>query len=113
MPQEVTDIDVFRDYLRGVVGRADHHARKINEVSLSVAGGVVWRKDDNPLKVMTREGDMKNVLWFKVDGKRYTISYNHTTEEIELRVGTTQGQVVASFSNTTSNAQVRAAFDGL
>ena len=113
MPQEVTDIDVLRDYLGGVVGRADHHAQEINEVALSVAGGVVWRKDDNPLEVMTREGDMKNVLWFKVEGKRYALSYNHTTEEIELRMSTTQGRVVASFSNTTSNAKVRAVFDGL
>ena len=46
MPEQVTYIDVLRDYLNGVVGRADHHAEGVNEVVLAVAGGVVWRKDD-------------------------------------------------------------------
>ncbi len=113
MPQQVTDIDMLRNYLRGVMDRADHHAQNVNEVSLAVAGGVVWRKDDNPLKVMTREGEMKNVLWFRVNRKRYALSYNHDTGEIELRENTTQGPVVASFSNTMSNAQVRAIFAAL
>lgn len=113
MPQQVTDIDVLRDYLRGVMDRADHHAQKVNEVALAVAGGVVWRKDDEPLEVMTRGGEMKNVLWFKVGGKRYTLSYNHDSGEIELRQGTTQGAVIASFSNAMSNAQVRQIFGAL
>ena len=113
MPQEVTYIDVLRDYLSGVVGRADHHAQGVNEVVLAVAGGVVWRKDDGPLEVGTRKGEMRNVLWFTVDGERYALSYNHKTEEIELKTGTIRGRVVASFSNITSNADVRAVFDGL
>ena len=113
MPQEVTEIDVLRDYLRGVLNRADHHAQNINEVSLSVAGGVVWRKDDDPLEVMAREGEMKNVLWFKVNRKRYALSYNHNTGEIELRQNTTQGPVIASFSNAMTNAQVRTTFGEL
>lgn len=113
MPQKVTDIDVLRDYLRGVMGRADHHAQNVNQVALSVAGGVVWRKDDESLEVMTRAGDMKNVLWFKVNGKRYALSYNHDTGEIEIKNNTTQGPVVASFSNAMANSQVRAIFAAL
>ena len=113
MPQQVTDIDVLRDYLRGVMDRADHHAQNVNEVSLAVAGGVVWRKDDDPLEVMTREGEMKNVLWFKVNGTRYALSYNHDTGEIDLRQNTTQGPVVASFSNGITNADVWTTFGGL
>lgn len=113
MPQQVTEIDVLRDYLRGVMDRADHHAQNVNDVSLSVAGGVVWRKDDDPLKVMTREGRMANVLWFKVNRRRYALSYNHDTGEIELRENSIQGSVVASFSNSMTNTQVREVFDGL
>ena len=113
MPQQETDIDVLRDYLRGVMDRADHHAQNVNEVSLAVAGGVVWRKDDDPLEVMTRKGEMKNVLWFKGNGKRYALSYNHDTGGIDLRQNTTQGPVVASFSNEITNAQVRTTFGGL
>lgn len=113
MPQQVTDIDVLRNYLRGVMNRADHHAQNINEVVLAVAGGVIWRKDDEPLEVMTREGEMKNVLWFKVGGKRYALSYNHESGEIELRQSTTQGKVIASFLNAMPNTQVKRIFSQL
>jgi Integron cassette protein VCH_CASS1 chain len=113
MPQQVTDVDVLRDYLRGVMDRADHHAQNVNEVALAVAGGVIWRKDDDPLEVMVREGEMKNVLWFKVNGQRYVLSYNHGAAEIELRRGTTRGNEIASFSNAMPTSQVRAVFRGL
>ena len=113
MPQQVTDIDLLRDYLRGVVNRADHHAQNVSEIALAIAGGVIWRKDDDPLEVMVREGEMKNVLWFRVGGKRYALSYNHDTCEIELRQGTTQGDVIASFSNAMSNREVRNIFSAL
>jgi hypothetical protein len=113
MPQQVTDIDVLKTYLRGVMDRADHHAQNINEVALAVAGGVIWRKDDEPLLVMVREGEMKNVLWFTVGGARYALSYNHDTGEIELREGSTQGTVIASFSNATTNNQVKQIFSRL
>jgi Integron cassette protein VCH_CASS1 chain len=55
MPQQVTDVDVLRDCLRGMMDRADHHAQNVNEVALAVAGGVIWRKDDDPLEVIVRE----------------------------------------------------------
>jgi hypothetical protein len=113
MPQEVTEIDVLRDYLRGVMDRADHHAQNVNEIALAIAGGLIWRKDDEALDVMVREGEMKNVLWFKVSGQRYALSYNHETGEIELREGSTQGNVRGAFSNSMPNDQVRRIFAGL
>ncbi len=113
MPQQVTDVDLLRDYLQGVVGRADHHAPNVNEVALAIAGAVIWRKDDEPIEVMVREGEMKNVLWFKVGGVRYALSYNHESGEIELRQGGVQGNVIGSFSNTTTNNIIMDIFDNL
>jgi hypothetical protein len=113
MPKQVTDVDLLSDYLQGVVGRADHHAPNVNEVALAIAGAVIWRKDDEPIEVFVREGEMKNVLWFKVGGVRYALSYNHDSGEIELREGGTQGSVVGSFSNATQNNVIRDTFDRL
>ena len=110
---EVTDIDVIRGYLKGVVDRADHYAQGVNEVVLAVAGGVVWRKDDGLLEVRARMGEMRIVLWFTEDGERYALSYNYRTEEIELKAGSTQGRVAACFSSIITNADVRSVFDGL
>lgn len=113
MPHQVTDVDVLRDYLRGVLDRADHHAQNVNEISLAIAGAIIWRKDDNPLEVMVREGEMKNVIWVKIGNQRYALSYNHEAGEIELREGSTRGNVVGTFSNTTPLADVRRIFGAL
>jgi hypothetical protein len=113
MPKQVTDIDVLKKYFQGVMDKANHHAQNVNEVILPIVGGVIWRKDDEALEVMEREGEMKNVLWFKVGGTRYAFSFNHDTNEIELRQGTTQGNVIASFSNTMTNNNVKQVFERL
>ncbi len=78
-----------------------------------IAGGVIWRKDDEPIKVMEREGEMKNVLWFKVGGRQYALSYNHESGSIELRQGTTHGGVIAAFTNAMPNSSVRQIFASL
>jgi hypothetical protein len=93
--------------------RADHHASNVNEIALAVAGAIVWRKDAEPIEVMAHAGDMKNVLWAKISGKRYAFSYNHQAGTIEIRRGTTRGTVVQSLTNSTSLAQVRSIFQSL
>jgi hypothetical protein len=113
MPRRVTDIDVLRDYLNGVMTRADHHADDVNEIALALAGAIVWRKDDSPIEVLAQAGEMKNALWVRINGARYAVSYNHNSGEIEVRENTTHGRAVASFSNTSSCAEVRRVFEGL
>lgn len=82
--------------------RADHHANGVKEIALALTGAILWRKeDDDPIKVMTYNGETKNVLWARINGARYAFSYNHTAGEIELRKGSTQGGAVHSFSNST------------
>ena len=46
MPQAVTTVDVFQQYIRGVMDRAEHHAKNIGEICLTIAGAIVRRKDD-------------------------------------------------------------------
>lgn len=113
MAQKITTIDELRDYLRRVMHRADHHADDVNEVVLAIAGGVVWSKDDKPLEVYTRQGEMTNVLWFSVNGKRYALSYDHEEGEIDLRRGGTHGSNIGSFSNETTNEAIRTILDDL
>ncbi|MCC6919550.1 MAG: hypothetical protein IT548_10125 [Alphaproteobacteria bacterium] len=49
MPVEVTDIVLLKTYLRGVLGKAKHHAPNVNEIVLAIAGGVISRKNSAPL----------------------------------------------------------------
>lgn len=113
MPTKVTNVDHLRDYLGGVVDRADHHAQNVNRIILAIAGAVIWRKDSDPIEVLVRDGDMKNVLWLKISGQRYALSYNHEQGVIEIRRGTTQGNVMGSFSNAMTNEEVYRIFRSL
>ena len=113
MPLEITEVQQLREYLRGVMDRAEHHAGNVDEIALAIAGAVIWRMDDEPLEAFTREGQTKNVLWARVDSRRLAFSYNHEKETIEVREGTTHGRVLRSFSNDNSAGDVARFFRGL
>jgi len=112
MPKTVVSVDVLQQYIQGVMNRAEHHANNVDEVSLAIAGAVVWRKDGE-LEVMTHAGDMKNVLWVHISGKRYALSYHHIQRSIVVRERSTQGKVLAAFTNANSAADVKSFFAGL
>lgn len=113
MTRAISDISILQDYLRGVVDRAEHHAPNVNEVALVVAGAIVWRKDAAPLRVLERDGEMKNVLWVEISDRRYALSYNHTTDAIDVREGTIRGPVLRSFNNATPPREVKSFFADL
>lgn len=62
---------------------------------------------------MSKDGDLKNVLWVKIGGQRYAFSYNHDARTIEMRKGSVQGDVLHSFSNATPLAEVERVFRAL
>jgi hypothetical protein len=62
MATSIDSISILKNYLTGVLSRADHHAHNVNEIALAIAGGIIWRTT-NRIRVMSREGEMKNVLW--------------------------------------------------
>ncbi|MGV3723957.1 MAG: hypothetical protein ACO1SX_23940 [Actinomycetota bacterium] len=114
MPATVADIETLKDYIGGVMERAEHHANGVDEVCLTIAGAIIWRKDaGTELQVLARGGVMKNVLWVRVRDERYALSFNHESGEIELRRGTTHGAVIESFSNATPRSRVKQVFASL
>jgi hypothetical protein len=114
MPVTLDDVDLLKRYIDGVMGRAGHHAQDVTAVALALAGAIVWRKDaTTDIQVMSKDGDLKNVLWVKINGQRYAFSYNHNSRTIEMRKGSTQGDVLHSFSNATPLAEIEATFRAL
>lgn len=114
MALTVKDVEEFQAYLRGVMDRADHHAGAVKEIALALAGAIIWRKDgDSPIKVMIHNGETKNVLWAQIGGSRYAFSYDHSTGQIEMRQGTTQGQTLHTFSNATPLSYIYQIFESL
>lgn len=114
MAMVVTEVEQLRQYIQGVMARADHHAGNVKEVALTLVGAILWRKDDDgAIKVMERDGETTNVLWVLIGGNRYAFSYNHAAGLIEMREGSIQGKILHTFSNSTSSSAVYSIFKSL
>lgn len=108
MPVEVNDVEKLREYLRGVLGAAQHHANNVDQIILALAGAVIARKDDSPLQVRPgRTKELGNALNFtSARGNSYALSYNHSSRQVDLKDGNSRGAVLHSFDNATSIADI-------
>ena len=112
MPRTVRDVDVLQEYICGVMSRAEHHADSVGEITLAIAGAVIWRKD-GAIRVYERESQMKNAIWIQINGQRYALSYNHESEQIEVREGSLRGRILRSFDNSDTVGDVHRFFSSL
>ena len=112
MPLTITTLNLLNEYINGVIGRADHHAPNVDQVVLTLAGAVIWRATED-VSVRTYAGETANILWLVVGANRYALAYNHQSGNIELRERTQNGNVLATFNNQTTAAQVKQIFAGL
>jgi hypothetical protein len=104
------DVEILHRYAEGVMGRADHHAAQVKAVALALLGGIIWRGEPGSIEIKQYDGELANVLWVTIGGKRYAFAFNHKTGKIEVRDRTVQGAVLHSFTNLTPVAEVEAAF---
>jgi hypothetical protein len=114
MPIPVDDITTLQNYLAGVVQRADHHGENVRHVVFPLIGALVLFKSPlRNIKVYAREGSTGNVLWTYIRDTQYAFSYEHQSDSIVLKVGTTQGQVLAHFTNATTIPEILRVFEAL
>jgi hypothetical protein len=108
----VNDLKTLRLYLRGVLGKAKHHAQNVEEIVLAIAGGVISRQGSVPLEVRAApSGGMGLTLTFtSTRCHRYCLSYNHAKRCIDLKDKSFKGPVLHSFSNKTPIARVASVF---
>lgn len=110
----IDSVDDLQAYLVAVRERATHHAPNVDEVLLALAGAVVLFKDPGTaLQVRSHRGTMANVLWATIGGTRYTFTYNHTHQAVEVRERTLRGQPVAQFNDSTTADRTLATFSRL
>ena len=98
-------VKILKTYLNGVLGRADHHAKNVEGVSLALIGAILW-KADGEIEVRSYAGTPGNIIWFYIKDKKYAMSYNHSDETIELKAEKHTGPVLAWFDNSTTNQEI-------
>lgn len=112
MATTIQSIEILKQYISGVLDRANHHAHNVNEIALAIAGGIIW-KTTKDIRVLSRKGEMKNVLWLQVENKQFCFVYNHETFDIDVRENTIQGTTIKSFNNDTPLSEVKFFFEKL
>ena len=112
MATTIESIEILQEYLKGVLERANHHAQNVNNIALAIAGGIIWRST-NRIKVLSREGDMKNVLWLDVNQTKICFVYDHTSGDIDVRESSIQGKTIKSFNNKTPLEEVKSFFESI
>jgi hypothetical protein len=104
------DVQTLHDYAIGVMNRADHHAGQVKAIALALLGGIIWRAEPGTIEIKQYDGDLANVLWFVVNGRRYAVAYNHQKAVIEIRDRTQSGSALNAFSNATPITDVEDIF---
>ena len=52
MPTHIDDISLLQEYIRGVVERAEHHARNVNRIIYPLVGVIIrFKNQDRALEV--------------------------------------------------------------
>lgn len=114
MPLQVDDVATLRNYLTGVVERADHHGENVRYVVFPLVGAIIlFKNPDQDLKVFAREGSTGNVMWVPIGDATCVFSYEHQTRSIVMKHGTTHGEIVARFTNATTVPEILHIFEGL
>ena len=113
MALTVETIDLWREYLQGVMNKANHHAQNVNEIALALISGIIWKSTDD-VRVLEREGEMKNILWMCINGSNYCFTYDHSNGGfIAMREGNSRGNILHQFTNQTTNAELKRIFENL
>lgn len=97
--------------MEGVMQRASHHAGNVNEIALAIIGAIIWCKAADPIKVSTRKGNMKNILWVKMkSGREYAFTYDHKSGSIQIRDRNRSGATLYSLTNAIPLSNLLAIF---
>lgn len=112
MALTINTLNLLNQYINGVMARADHHGKNVNEVVLVLAGAVIWKATQD-VEVRTYNDQTANILWVTVGANRYALAFNHETGLIELRERNQNGDVKATFDNSATAAFIKRVFADL
>ncbi|HGE8307259.1 hypothetical protein [Serratia marcescens] len=103
MAIKAKDIDTLHRYAQGMMERSSHHAKNVSVIALTLLGGVIWKAEPGSIEIRTYNGNLANMVWWKSASshKTYSISYNHDTQEIDIREGSIKDTTLFSFTDKT------------
>ena len=112
MALKIQAIVALQEYFNGVMNRADHHAKNVNEIVLALVGGVIW-KSTKEFEVRTYNEETANILWMFINEKKFCFKYDHKNDSILVCEDSHNGNIIYSFTNDTPLRDVKKFFESL
>lgn len=108
------DCETLRNYMDGIMARAEKDTMGVIVITLALLGGIVWQSNPGSLTLQSMDGDVPvNVLWASFGDRRMTFSYNHGTATIEMRENAIHGPVTRKFSTRTLEQEIESFFGSM
>ena len=94
--------------------RAFHHGHNVQEILLTLAGAIIWRKGGD-IVVREYKGRMAMAMSVRIRGQRYSVAYAPTTKKVEVRKMGKGSQVLErhAFDNSSTPSDVLRFFKDL
>ena len=108
MARNLTTNEQIDDFIQKVIRDAKHHGGNVADIIMPLSQEVRARLNLGPdtVSVWEREGKIGRTCWVELNGRRWAFSYRHKSQKIELRQGTTQGNVEFEFENSTTPTKI-------
>jgi hypothetical protein len=114
MSYEARDRDALRNYMDGIMARAEKDTMGVIVITLALLGGIVWQSNPGSLTLQSMDSNVPvNVLWASFGDRRVTFSYNHGTATIEMREDAIHGPVTRKFSTRTLEQEIESFFGSM
>lgn len=113
MAIQISSMHQFKMYIDGVMKKAHHHSPNVTDIIPVILGNILTYADPGEIHVGSREGDMKNEIWFCIHktNEWYYLSYNHEDETIDMKQDGRQGNIIAKFNNQSQIFEIKAVFE--
>ena len=113
MAKELTTIQDLKEYFTGVVSRAEHHAKDVEEIIYPLLGMIIAFKDsDTNIEAWGQDGT-GNLIWVMIKGTRYAFRYEHSPDSIEIHKDTYRGELIEIITNKNTLNELRDIFSKL
>ena len=101
----------MKEYLTLLMTRADHHAKEVEAVCLSLVGAIIWKAEK--VEVRTYKGKTTNQLWMRVGVNWYSFTYGHESGTVDMKEDNHHGEVIHTFTNGSSATEILSVFERL
>lgn len=114
MPKHHDNFAILQEYFEKLTARSYQDGTQVARINYAVIGLVVLTHNaEKPLEIKEGFSKFSDILWFYKGEERFSLIFNYTTAELEVRKHGIHGDPLFSLNNTTPLPELIAVFTKL